>query len=119
MSVKELSHGAAGTWNTEVRASNIVLIRRSESSSVSNSVATQVKGDRFTPGSSGSNAQDGVQDTISLTSTSQTAEPLSRSAMVATVIAAVEDGTYQVDSSAVARSLVSKMTQGSFEDAEG
>lgn len=110
MDIGKLSHGL-GTYSDEgITKSNVVPIRSSKAESSPRLTPTSEPSDRVTLNSLGTEPDDGIRDTVTLSGAAQVASTAStREARVAGVIAAVQNGSYQVDSKAVANAVLSKM----------
>ena len=112
MDITKLSTGITDRPGTDVAKNNVVPIRPSSSSSSAAASAigkpAEPVGDRFTPSSSHLDSLDGVADSVTLSQTAISAAS-AREARVAAVISSVQNGTYQVDSKAVATALISGM----------
>ena len=110
LDIVKLSTGITGNTNTELPKSNVIPIRSSKADAPSDGTSTPGAGDRFTRSSAGASVADGVTDTVTLSSVAPSVSDASaRDARVARVMEAVKNGTYQVDSGAVANAMVSKM----------
>lgn len=110
MEIPKLSTGVAGYPAPDVAKSNVIPIRPSKAETAAALKEVQAPTDRFTRSSPGTEATDGMPDTVTLTSVGRSAaSDAAREARVAGVIAAVQNGTYRVDSKAVANVLVSRM----------
>ena len=110
MEITKTSTGLETYSNTDAAKSNVVLIRPSKAEPPVTMKSSQVAEDRFTSSSLGNEPSDGIADTFTLTSAGVSAcNASAREAKVASIISAVQNGTYRVDSKAVANALISKM----------
>lgn len=110
MDIGKLSHGL-GTYSDEgIPKSNVVPIRSSKAESSPGLTQTSEPSYRVTLNSLGTEPDDGILDTVTLSSAAHVASTAStREARVASIIAAVQNGSYQVDSKAVAKAVLSNM----------
>ncbi len=110
MEIVKLSTGVTGYPDAEVAKSNVIPIRSSKADASAEVRSTPGPGDRFTRSSADAGTSDGVTDTVTLSGgAAAVSGATARDARVARVIEAVQNGTYRVDSTAVANALMSKM----------
>ncbi len=108
--ITKLSTGVGGFSDRDVAKGNVVPIRPSKAETSAAVNQAQAPSDRFTRSSLDTETADGTTDTVTLTSVSELVpSDVARQARVADVIAAVRNGTYQVDSESVANVLLSRM----------
>ena len=107
----KLSHGLGTTYSDEgVAKSNVVPIRSSRAESSPTVTQTPAPTDRVILNSRDTEPMDGIVDTVTLSSAALSASPDStRETRVAGIIAAVQNGSYQVDARSVANAIMSKM----------
>ncbi len=110
MDIVKLSTGVTSYPDTEVTKSNVIPIRPSKAERSAEVTSGAGPEDRFTRSPDAAGMADGVTDTVTLSGVADPVpEASSRDARVAGVIEAVQNGSYKVDSSAVADAMVSTM----------
>lgn len=110
MDITKLSTGVGGYPEPEVAKSNVIPIRPSKAEASAALKESKASPDRFTRSSGDAETADGISDRVTLSSVGDLAgRDAARDARVAGVIAAVQSGTYRVDSKSVANALLSRM----------
>ena len=111
MEIVKTSTALTDLSGADVAKSNVIPFRSSPAQTQAALTYSSLSEDRFTPSSPDTEAPDGVADSVTLGTTSDSTEA-TREARAAAVIAAVQNGTYQVDPKAVATAIVSRMLHG-------